>query len=142
MIVTGGFEHPECVDDLEFEGELALARGLVLSGEYSHGARHAPGCLAMDPTSRELSDLLAQIHAELGEVAPEVVEEDPERGYWSGELALRAWMLRAAGKREEASELALRVVGADPGRPWASLLRSWVDDDPSFPLPAGAVQGC
>jgi hypothetical protein len=137
-----GIEHPDCGDDLEFEGELALARGLVMSGEYSHGARHVAGCLAADPTSAEVGELLAQLVSELGELAPDVIEADPERGYWSGEAALRAWMLRATRRPEEASTLLLHVIGSDPERPWARLLRTWVDADPSFPLPAGAIQPC
>lgn len=137
-----GSEHPECGADLEFEGELALARGLVLSGEYSHGAAHAAGCLAVDPTSPAVTELLVDLHGALGELAPDVIEKDPERGYWSGEAALRAWMLRAVGRREEACTLLLQVIGADLERPWAGLLRAWADEDPDLPLPAKAATGC
>jgi hypothetical protein len=136
------FDHPECGDDLELEGELALARGLISSGEYTHGARHAAGCLALDPLHPEVNDLLGQVREELGELAPDVIEQDPVRGYWSGEAALRAWMLRATGRTGDAVELLLQVIGADVERPWTRLLRAWLDEDPSLPLPVGPVQSC
>jgi hypothetical protein len=140
--IVSGFEHPECGDGLEFEGELALARGLVSSGEYSHGARHAAGCFAEDPTHPAVIDVLARIHAALGELAPDVVDETPSGGYWTGEAAVRAWMLRAVGRTEESSTLMLRVIGTDLTGPWARLLSSWVESDPRWPLPADAVRAC
>lgn len=139
-----GHQHPECGDtELELEGELALARGLIASGEYSHGAKHAAGCLAMDPGHPEVVALLDDLHRQLGELAPDVVEEDPEKGLWTGEAALRAWMLRANGRTGEATVMMVQVMAADVAGPWAGLLRSWVESDPDFPLPVPAMMtGC
>ena len=142
VLPMSGFDHPECGDELEFEGELALARGLITSGEYSHGARHAAACLALDPVDQEIHNVLTQLHAELGELAPDVIEADTARGYWSGEAALRAWMLRATGRAEEAAELLLAVIGADIERPWSRLLRAWLDEDPQLSLPVASLQTC
>lgn len=134
--------RPEFHGDFELDGEMALARGAILSGEYSHAAQHAAVCLAMDPTSPDVGQLLTELHTRLGERAPDVINRGSEANYSSGEVALRAWMPRANQRTDEASTLLLQVIAADPERPWAQLLRAWLDEDPSLQLAGGAVQAC
>ena len=133
--------HPECDPELELEGELALTRALVISGEYFHAAEHLASALALDPTAAAVGDVIAQLARELGPLASDAVTAGPDGGTWSGAAALKASLLRATAKRDEAVSLLAAVIGADPHRPWPALLSAWLQEDPGLPLPPEALAG-
>jgi hypothetical protein len=112
-------EHPECGEGLEIEGELALARGLIDSGELTHGVRHLGFAAAMDPIHPEVLRVLDEVASDAGELAPDTVEPAAADGMWSGEAALQAWFLHRVGRAEEAVDVLLQVVAADPERRWS-----------------------
>src|SRR5438034_10917508 len=106
-------------DKSDPDTDLALARRLIASGEYSHGARHLAGVLHADPAHPEGTSLLERTARELGELAPEAVPRDPKEVMWFGDAAVRAWLLHATGKKEEAVRLLMDVIVVDPTTRWS-----------------------
>lgn len=132
-------DHPEDGESLGVDGEIALARGLIIAGEYSHGVRHLGFAAALDPTNLEVMALLDRVADDLGELAADAVEPAQPDGWWSGEAAVRAWLLHRIGRVAEGVDLLLQVVANDAERPWSSWFSTWIRIDPALPIDAARM---
>ena len=130
-------DHPESGEEIELEGELALARGLILSGEYTDGARYLGFAAALDPTHPDVEDLLGVVLDEVGERAPDTVV--PDDGPSASDDAVKAWLLYGVGRGEEAVDLLLHAIGSDPERRWSAWLAQWLAEDPGLAIPASTL---
>lgn len=125
--------------ELDLDVQLAHAATLIDAGEYSHGVRHLGYAAAVDPSHPAVEALLERVAENFGELAPDTVEPAQADELWSGEAAVRAWLLRRSGRVPEGVTLLLEVIGADPERRWWEWLLRWIDEDPALPLAADTV---
>jgi tetratricopeptide (TPR) repeat protein len=100
----------------EAEGELALARIALDSGEAGHAARHAGNAIASDPTLRDAYELLDQLAA-----AGDALSCFPVGGrVYIGAAAARSYLLARQGALDEAFGLLCQAAAMMPGTPWAA----------------------
>jgi tetratricopeptide (TPR) repeat protein len=101
----------------EAEGELALARIAIDSGERAHAAAHAGNAIASDPTLRDAYEVLDQLTAGPDDIP--VLFPATARVYM-GTVAARSYLLARHGQVDEAFGLLCQVAAIEPGRPWAA----------------------
>ncbi|ACU75905.1 TPR repeat-containing protein [Catenulispora acidiphila DSM 44928] len=118
-----------CCERLEAEGEVAVARLILDSGDLEHTADHVAGAIGTDPSLPEAHEALAALVARVGGPAA-ALELFPAASRYTGELACRASLLAAIGRFDEAVLLLAGVMGAAPVRPWADV--AWMAD-PELP---------
>lgn len=109
------------------EGELALARLALDSGELSHAARHISNALAVAPTLPEAHETLAALatHAGAG-----VLDLFPVGGeVYVGSAVAHAHLV-AEDQPATAFDLLIAATHAAPASPWAAV--PWVEAD-EFP---------
>ena len=124
-------EHPECGEDLDSQGEFALARAFVMSGDHPHAVKHLAFGLDNDPADPEGIAIVETLTTMLGPDAATLVEmREP---VWAGDVAVQALILHALDRDEEAVGLLLQLVVADPSKRRSAWLRAWVAD-PNLPL--------
>ncbi|WP_051451443.1 hypothetical protein [Actinospica robiniae] len=109
-----------CCERLEAEGEAAMARLLLDSGDLAHAATHVGGAVGSDPGLPEAYEALAALTSLAGG-ASEALAYFPATLRYTGSLACRAALLAATGAASEAVMLLAAVMGAAPTQPWASV---------------------
>jgi tetratricopeptide (TPR) repeat protein len=100
----------------EAEGELALARIAIDSGESAHAAAHAGNAIASDPTLRDAYQVLDQLAAGPDDIP--ALFPATARAY-IGATAARSYLLARYGAVDEAFGLLCQVAASRPGQPWA-----------------------
>ncbi|MFI1280093.1 tetratricopeptide repeat protein [Streptomyces sp. NPDC020858] len=114
---------------LEAEGEVAVARLAIDSGDLSHAAVHLGDALTADPRHPDAYEALAELVAAAGgHTAALALFADDERSI--GAVACVAQLHAAAGEWDPAVGFLASVIGADPARPWAEV--AWLAD-PALP---------
>jgi tetratricopeptide (TPR) repeat protein len=118
--------HPQ---DLEIEGELAIADGARAQGDWKHALHHYLNALGLDPLAlqavTELRRLQAQ-HDVLGML---------EDNHYVGAHVARAYLLADKGEREQALAIIAAVDEALPELGAVTLLVEWFD--PAIVSPEG-----
>lgn len=101
----------------EAEGELAMARLALDSGELSHAAAHVGNAIASDPS-------LPAAYAALDDLAArgeDALSLFPMTGkLYIGTVAARSYLLTRAGALDEAFNLLCQIAATEPGKPWAA----------------------
>lgn len=108
-----------CCDQLEAEGEIAVARLVMDGGDLAHAANHVGGAVGTDPSLPEAYEALAELVARAGG-AEAALELFPPSVSYVGSHACRAALLAAVGRPSEAVFLLGAVIGTAPADPWAS----------------------
>lgn len=109
-----------CCERLEAEGEAAMARLLLDSGDLAHAASHVGGAVGNDPGLPEAYEALATLTSLAGG-ASAALAYFPATVRYTGALACRAALLAATGEASEAVLLLAAIIGAAPSQPWASV---------------------
>lgn len=109
-----------CCERLEAEGEAAVARLLLDSGDLAHAASHVGGAVGSDPGLPEAYEALATLTSLAGG-ASAALAYFPATLRYTGALACRAALLAATGEASEAVLLLAAIMGASPSQPWASV---------------------
>lgn len=128
--------HPECGRDLDAQGEFALARAFIISGDPEHGVKHLAFGLNHDPADPEgmaIIETLVTMHGP--DAATLISQQGP---VWSGDAAVLALIMHALGRDEEAVGLLLQLVVAEPAKRRSAWLRTWVSNPP-LPLAPEAL---
>lgn len=118
-----------CCERLEAEGEVAVARLILDSGDLGHAADHVAGAIGTDPSLPEAHEVLAELVARVGGPVA-ALELFPGTSRYTGTLACRAGLLAALDRPDEAVMLLAGVMAAAPVRPWAAV--AWLAD-PELP---------
>ncbi|MFJ3726667.1 hypothetical protein ACIPYQ_29470 [Streptomyces sp. NPDC090045] len=114
---------------LEAEGEVAVARLALDSGDLPHAAAHLAGALTADPRHPDAYEALAELVAAAGDHAAALrlfADDEPT----IGAVACVAQLHAAVGDWEPAVGVLASVIAADPARPWAEV--AWLAD-PALP---------
>ncbi|MFD9407015.1 tetratricopeptide repeat protein [Streptomyces sp. NPDC059989] len=114
---------------LEAEGEVAVARLAIDSGDLGHAAKHLGNALTADPRCPDAYEALAELVAAAGGHAA-ALELFPADEPYIGSIACVAQLHAAAGQWEPALSALATVIGAEPERPWAQV--AWLAD-PDLP---------
>ncbi|MFD9354382.1 tetratricopeptide repeat protein [Streptomyces sp. NPDC060031] len=114
---------------LEAEGEVAVARLAVDSGDLRHAAKHLGNALTADPGCPDAYEALGELAATVGGPAA-ALELFPADEPYIGSVACVAQLHAAAGQWEPALSALAAVIGAEPERPWAHV--AWLAD-PGLP---------
>ncbi|SEL66280.1 hypothetical protein [Streptacidiphilus jiangxiensis] len=107
-------------DRLDAEGEIAVARLAMDSGELAHAAAHLANAIATLPTLPEAHEALGELAARAGG-ADEALALFPMERPYIGAVAARANLLAACGRWDQAVRLLAEVVATEPGRPWSEV---------------------
>ncbi|MGW2996657.1 TlpA disulfide reductase family protein [Streptomyces sp. NPDC001193] len=122
---------------LEAEGEVAVARLSIDSGDLRHAAAHLGNALTAAPQLPDAYEALAELAVAAGGpvAALELFSADEP---YIGTVACIAHLHAAAGHWDSALPALASVIGADPERPWAEA--AWLAD-PDLPgrVPPDAV---
>lgn len=104
---------------LAAEGEVAVARLAIDSGDLPHAADHLADAMITDPQLPELHEALAELCAAAGgpAAARELFPLDGQ--VFLGTVVCRAHVEAAAGDWDAAIGMLASAVQFDPGRPWA-----------------------
>ncbi|MEY9889920.1 tetratricopeptide (TPR) repeat protein [Catenulispora sp. MAP5-51] len=138
MAAAGNHHHTNHCDDgscerLNAEGEVAVARLILDSGDLVHAAKHVGGAVGADPALPEAYEVLAELVAEAGG-AQSALDLFPQSVTYAGSHACRAAVLAAVGRTSEAVFLLGAIIGAVPDLPWASV--AWLE---ALATPAAAA---
>ncbi|WP_051805287.1 tetratricopeptide repeat protein [Streptomyces sp. NRRL F-2747] len=122
---------------LEAEGEVAVARLSIDSGDLRHAAAHLGNALTAAPQLPDAYEALAELAVAAGGPAAALELFSAEEPY-IGAVACIAHLHAAAGHWDSALPALASVIGADPERPWAEV--AWLAD-PDLPgrVPPDAV---
>jgi tetratricopeptide (TPR) repeat protein len=126
-----GGHADECPDQLEAEGEIALARLALHDGDLAHAATHVGGAMGLDPRLPEAHEVLAELAARAGGDAA-ALDLFPMDEPYIGKAACHAHLLAALGRWDEALGLLAAVMAADLGRPFAHVAWLGRPDLPSL----------
>jgi tetratricopeptide (TPR) repeat protein len=109
---------------LAAEGETAIARLSLATGDLPDAADHVARALAFLPTFPEAHEALAV----LGRTAQGGVPLFTSLGGYIGAVAARAHLLASRGSKDEAVDLLLQVAVHEPARPWLDVPWFWDPD--------------
>ncbi|MBP2327378.1 tetratricopeptide (TPR) repeat protein [Kibdelosporangium banguiense] len=115
------------------EGEVAVARLVMDSGDLPHALRHLADALALDPRLPDTHEALAEFVARAGGPVQALDYFEDEDGF-IGTVAAHAHVCAAAGRWDEAIQMLLTVAAHEPDRQWldvAWLQRTDLPFDPS-----------
>ncbi len=118
----GTVEHDaRCTgEQLEAEGEVAIARLLLADGDLEHSARHLSDALAHDPGLADTYEALSELAARVGGPRRALALFDLDTPY-SGTVAGYAHLSAAAGEWDEAVRLLVLVAAQEPDRAWLDV---------------------
>jgi tetratricopeptide (TPR) repeat protein len=117
------------------EGEVAVARLVMDSGDLPHALRHLADALALDPRLPDTHEALAEFAARAGGPAQALEYFDEDEGF-IGTVAARAHVCAAAGRWDEAVQMLLTVAAHEPQRPWLDV--AWLQRT-DLPVEPGAL---
>ena len=113
-------------EQLEAEGEVAVARLVLADGDLPHAARHLADALARDPAFVETYEALSELAARAGGPERALALFDLDNPF-SGTVAGHAHLCAAAGQWDEALRLLVTVAAHEPTRPWLDV--AWLRRD-------------
>jgi tetratricopeptide (TPR) repeat protein len=116
--------HDEDDPKLVAEGELALARLAIDSGDLPHAARHIAYALATAPTLPEAHEALTTLSVRAGDT---VLDLFPVTGDVYVGAAVAHAHLVAARQPATAFDLLIAATSAVPDAPWAAV--PWLEDE-------------
>ncbi|MFD0408872.1 tetratricopeptide repeat protein [Kitasatospora sp. NPDC127116] len=127
-------------DRLAAEGDVALARLAIDSGDLAHAADHLGDAILADPQLPELHEALAELCAAAGgpAAARELFPLDGQ--VYLGTVACRAHVEAAAGDWDTAVGLLASAVQHEPARPWAHAAWLAREDLPGLVDPDAVAQ--
>ncbi|MFH8379329.1 tetratricopeptide repeat protein [Kitasatospora sp. NPDC018058] len=136
MVHTDG----EGDDRLAAEGEVAVARLAIDSGDLAHAADHLSDAILSDPQLPELHEALAELCAAAGgpAAARELFPLDGE--VYLGTVVCRAHVEAAAGDWDSAVGLLASAIQHEPARPWAHTAWLAREDLPALVDPDAVAQ--
>ncbi|WP_051830361.1 MULTISPECIES: hypothetical protein [Streptomyces] len=125
---------------LAAEGEVAVARLAIDSGDLAHAADHLADAILNDPQLPELHEALAELSAAAGgpAAARELFPLDGE--VYLGTVACRAHVEAAAGDWDTAVGLLASAIQYEPARPWAHAAWLAREDLPGLVDPDAVAQ--
>ncbi|MEV7775370.1 hypothetical protein [Kitasatospora sp. NPDC086791] len=101
------------------EGEVAIARLAIDSGELGHAAGHLSDAILADPQLPELHEALAELCAAAGGPAAARALFPVDGEVYLGTVVCRAHVEAAAGDWDAAVGLLASAIQHEPARPWA-----------------------
>ncbi|MCE7011000.1 tetratricopeptide repeat protein [Kibdelosporangium philippinense] len=115
-------EHECSAEQLDAEGEVAVARLVADSGDLPHALRHLADAIAYDPRLPDVHEALAEIIARAGgaEQLLQVLDEVEGQDF-IGTIALRAHASAVAGQWDGAVATLFAVAGHEPSRSWLDV---------------------
>ncbi|MFJ8471982.1 tetratricopeptide repeat protein [Kitasatospora sp. NPDC094011] len=127
-------------DRLAAEGEVAVARLAIDSGDLTHAADHLADAILADPQLPELHEALAELCAAAGGPgkARELFPLDGE--VYLGTVVCRAHVEAAAGDWDTAVALLASAIQYEPARPWAHTAWLAREDLPTLVDPDAVAQ--
>ncbi|WP_153462072.1 tetratricopeptide repeat protein [Streptomyces kaniharaensis] len=134
-------QHTDDGDErLAAEGEVAVARLAIDSGELPHAADHLADAIVGDPQLPELHEALAELCAAVGgpAAARELFPLDGE--VYLGTVVCRAHVEAAAGDWDTAIGLLASAIQYEPVRPWAHAAWLAREDLPGLVDPDAVAQ--
>ncbi|MFD8784665.1 hypothetical protein [Kitasatospora sp. NPDC059599] len=136
----GGHTDDEGDERLAAEGEVAVARLAIDSGELDHAADHLSDAILADPQLPELHEALAELCAAAGgpAAARELFPLDGE--VYLGTVVCRAHVEAAAGDWDTAVGLLASAIQHEPARPWAHTAWLAREDLPGLVDPDAVAQ--
>ncbi|MET8623621.1 hypothetical protein ABZW30_07675 [Kitasatospora sp. NPDC004669] len=136
MVHTDG----EGDERLAAEGEVAVARLAIDSGDLAHAADHLADAILSDPQLPELHEALAELCAAAGgpAAARELFPLDGE--VYLGAVVCRAHVEAAAGDWDNAVGLLASAIQYEPARPWAHTAWLAREDLPALVDPDAVAQ--
>ncbi|MFD7449042.1 tetratricopeptide repeat protein [Kitasatospora sp. NPDC059827] len=125
---------------LAAEGEVAVARLAIDSGDLDHAADHLADAILADPQLPELHEALAELCAATGgpAAARELFPLDGE--VYLGTVVCRAHVEAAAGDWDTAVGLLASAIQYEPARPWAHTAWLAREDLPTLVDPDAVAQ--
>ncbi|MEV7020546.1 tetratricopeptide repeat protein [Kitasatospora sp. NPDC093558] len=125
---------------LAAEGEVAVARLAIDSGDLPHAADHLADAMITDPQLPELHEALAELCAAAGgpAAARELFPLDGQ--VFLGTVVCRAHVEAAAGDWDAAIGMLASAVQFEPGRPWAHTAWLAREDLPGLVDPDAVAQ--
>ncbi|MFI2610359.1 tetratricopeptide repeat protein [Kitasatospora sp. NPDC018619] len=125
---------------LTAEGEVAVARLAIGSGDLAHAAEHLGDAALADPQLPELHEALAELCAAAGgpAAARELFPLDGQ--VYLGTAVCRAHVEAAAGDWDAAVGLLASAIRHEPGRPWAHTAWLAREDLPALVDPDALAQ--
>ncbi|MEV6210049.1 tetratricopeptide repeat protein [Kitasatospora sp. NPDC051914] len=133
--------HEECGDGkLAAEGEIAVARLALDSGDLPHAADHLADAMLHDPQQPDLYEALAELCARAGGAAATRTHFPLEGRIYLGTLVCRAHVEAAAGDWDQAVGLIAAAIGFEPATPWAHAAWFAREDLAELVTPDAVVQ--
>ncbi|MFI6156017.1 tetratricopeptide repeat protein [Kitasatospora sp. NPDC051170] len=134
--------HAEDEDDprLAAEGEVAIARLAIDSGDLTHAADHLADAIVADPQLPELHEALAELCAAAGGPAAARELFPLEGQVYLGTVVCRAHVEAAAGDWDSAVGLLASAIQYEPAQPWAHAAWLAREDLPSLVDPDAVAQ--
>ncbi|MFE4977023.1 tetratricopeptide repeat protein [Kitasatospora sp. NPDC056651] len=125
---------------LAAEGEVAVARLAIDSGDLTHAAEHLCDAILADPQLPELHEALAELCAAAGgpAAARELFPLDGQ--VYLGTAVCRAHVEAAAGDWDTAVGLLASAIRYEPARPWAHTAWLAREDLPGLVDPDAVAQ--
>ncbi|MFJ3220337.1 tetratricopeptide repeat protein [Kitasatospora sp. NPDC086801] len=135
-----GHADDEGDERLAAEGEVAVARLAIDSGDLPHAADHLADAILADPQLPELHEALAELSAAAGgpAAARELFPLDGQ--VYLGTVACRAHVEAAAGDWDTAVGLLASAIQYEPARPWAHTAWLAREDLPALVDPDAVAQ--
>ncbi|MBD0675261.1 hypothetical protein [Streptomyces sp. CBMA156] len=135
-----GHTEDEGDERLAAEGEVALARLAIDSGDLTHAADHLGDAIIADPQLPELLEALAELCAAAGgpAAARELFPLDGQ--VYLGTAVCRAHVEAAAGDWDAAVGLLASAIQYEPDRPWAHAAWLAREDLPGLVDPDAVAQ--
>ncbi|MER8100090.1 hypothetical protein [Kitasatospora sp. NPDC094016] len=135
-----GHADDEGDERLAAEGEVAVARLAIDSGDLPHAADHLADAILADPQLPELHEALAELCAAVGgpAAARELFPLDGQ--VYLGTVACRAHVEAAAGDWDTAVGLLASAIQYEPARPWAHTAWLAREDLPALVDPDAVAQ--
>ncbi|MFJ8626999.1 hypothetical protein ACIRD3_29760 [Kitasatospora sp. NPDC093550] len=136
----GGHGDDRNDERLAAEGEVAVARLAIDSGDLGHAAEHLADAILADPQLPELHEALAELSAAAGgpAAARELFPLDGE--VYLGTVACRAHVEAAAGDWDTAVGLLASAIQYEPAHPWAHTAWLAREDLPGLVDPDAVAQ--
>ncbi|WP_316526665.1 tetratricopeptide repeat protein [Kitasatospora brasiliensis] len=134
--------HGDGADDerLTAEGEVAVARLAIDSGELTHAAEHLGDAILADPQLPELHEALAELCAAAGGPAAARELFPLDGPVYLGTAVCRAHVEAAAGDWDAAVGLLAHAIQHEPARPWAHAAWLAREDLPALVDPDTVAQ--
>ncbi|GAA2833672.1 hypothetical protein GCM10010441_67840 [Kitasatospora paracochleata] len=134
-------QHADRGDErLEAQGEVAVARLAIDSGNLAHAAEHLADAMVADPQLPELHEALAEFCARAGGPAAALEHFPLDGQVYLGTVVCRAHVQAAAGDWDSAVSLLASAIRHAPDRPWADTTWLARADLPALLAPDGVAQ--